>query len=164
MPNPWMLAVACVAVATLLDSGAAQSAAPSNWSATERSARELVFSDRHKEAIALLAPVVKAHPGFADGHAWIGTAYESMGRAQATTNPGAALGALETAARHFRQAFDLGGGTTPDITVRALIDLLALLRRSDEDARSSAPRPRGSGPCQSPTGTRCARRWKTVST
>lgn len=126
------LAAASLLIATVAGTTAAQSAGPADWPATERTVRDLVYGDRHADAIALLVPVAKAHPRFADAQAWLGTAYESMGRAQAASNPMAALTTLDTAVGHFQRALDLGGGTMPEVTVPALVDLLALLRKDTE--------------------------------
>lgn len=132
MPRLPTVAAACALVVTTALPAAAQSAPPADWPATERKVRDLVYADRHKEAIALVEPVVNAHPRFADAHVWLGTAYESMGRAQAAGNPMAALTTLDTAVGHFQRAFDLGGGAMPELTVPALVDLLTLLRKDKE--------------------------------
>jgi hypothetical protein len=131
-------AVAIALFVSLASIAAAQTTAPSDWAATERKAKNLLFDNRNKEAIALLEPVVSKFPKFADGHVWLGSAYESLGRDQARSDAVGALKVLDTALLHFRQGFELGGGATPELSIRALVDLLGLLRQEDERRKTIA--------------------------
>ena len=70
-----------------------QTSVPPDRTATLSKAKQLTFDSRNKDAIALLEPVVNAYPKFADGHVWLGIAYEAMGREQAAG--GDRVGALK---------------------------------------------------------------------
>lgn len=110
----------------------AQTSAPPDWTATVSKAKQLTVDGRHKDVIAVLTPVVHAYPKFADGHVWLGIAYEAMGREQAAAGDRAgALKVLDTAVLHMNHGFELGGGENPEITIRGLVDLLGLLGRAE---------------------------------
>lgn len=64
-----------------------------------------------------------AHPRFAEGHARLGGAHESVARAVAQKDRALAGRHFELAATHLRHAFEMGGGEYPDATIRGLIDL-----------------------------------------
>lgn len=116
----------------------AQTGAPPDWAATVSKAKQFIFDGRHKDAIALLEPVVDTYPRFADGHLWIGIVYESMGREQVRSDKMAALKALDTAAMHYQHGFELGGGGDPEHIVRGLVDLLGLLGRGEDRRKTIA--------------------------
>jgi len=69
---------------------------PSDWMATLSKAKQFTFDSRHKDAIALLEPVVNAYPQFDDAHGWLGIAYEAMGRELAAGGDTHRAGAART--------------------------------------------------------------------
>jgi hypothetical protein len=85
--------------------------------------RELTLVGEDLKAIAIVEPIVAAHPRFAEGHARLGGAHEGAARALARTDRALAAKHFELAATHLRHAFELGGGEYPDATIRGLIDL-----------------------------------------
>jgi hypothetical protein len=93
---------------------------------------------KHRERIAILEGWVKRFPEFADARLRLAGAYESLGRdlISSPTRPDAVGGLtyFDRAIAEFRRGLDLGGGTMPDVAIRALVDLLTLLRRSEERA------------------------------
>ncbi|HJR58628.1 MAG TPA: hypothetical protein VJ813_04500 [Vicinamibacterales bacterium] len=126
-----ILLASLVALATLSSPAQAQnrgnttggSAAPADWSRTKDQIRELTFAGDDAKVIATVEPIVAKYPRFADGHARLGGAHESLARALVRTDRARATRHFEIAAKHLRQAFELGGGEYPDATIRALIDL-----------------------------------------
>jgi hypothetical protein len=100
---------------------------PPGWSDTLGKTLDLTIAGRHSEVVAIYEQWVARYPNFADAHGMLGGAYESLGRDALTSGASdAALTALkyfETAATHFRRAFDLGGGETPSIAIRSLVDI-----------------------------------------
>ena len=132
----------CISVLAGLEPGqsaaARPSATPAEWEAVAKRNMELGLEGRHRERIAILEGWVKRFPDFADAHMHLGGAYESLGRDLVTATDksdfSAALAYFERAIAQFRRTLDLGGGTMPDITIRALVDLLKLLSRPDAHA------------------------------
>lgn len=119
-------------------SAAAQAPPPAGWAAAVERDTALGMDGKHRERITILEGWVKRVPDFADARLRLGGAYESLGRDLIShpTKPDAAGGLtyFDRAITEFRRGLDLGGGTMPDVTIRALVDLLSLLRRSDERA------------------------------
>jgi tetratricopeptide (TPR) repeat protein len=111
---------------------------PAGWDAVVERDTTLGLDGKHRERITILEGWVKRFPDFADAHMRLGGAYESVGReliSSATKpDPAGGLAYFDRAIASFRRNLDLGGGTMPDVTIRALADLLSLLRRSDERA------------------------------
>jgi len=117
----------------------AQTGGPPDWTATMSKAKQFTLDGRHKDAIAVLEPVVNAYPKFADAHVWLGIAYEAMGREQAADGDRVgALKALDTAVLHMNHGFELGGGENPEIAIRGLVDLLGLLGRTEARKKTIA--------------------------
>jgi len=96
---------------------------PPDWERTKARMRELTLVGEDLKAIAIVEPIVAAHPRFAEGHARLGGAHEGAARALARTDRALAAKHFELAATHLRRAFELGGGEYPDTTIRGLIDL-----------------------------------------
>jgi hypothetical protein len=119
-------------------SAAAQAPPPAGWDAVVERDTALGMDGKHRERITILEGWVKRVPDFADARLRLGGAYESLGRDLLShpTKPDAVdgLAYFDRAIAEFRRGLDLGGGTMPDVTIRALVDLLSLLRRSDERA------------------------------
>jgi len=109
-----------------------QTSVPPDWTTTQKKALQLTLDGRYKDAIAMVEPVVKVYPQFADGHMWLGMAYEEMGRQHALSGDRmGALKALDTAVLHMNQGFELGGSQDPEVIIRGLVDLLGFLGRTD---------------------------------
>jgi hypothetical protein len=96
---------------------------PPDWPRTKDQIRELTFAGEDAQVVAIMEKIVAAHPGFAEGHARLGGAHESVARAVARKDRALAARHFETAALHLRHAFERGGGEYPDATIRGLIDL-----------------------------------------
>jgi hypothetical protein len=100
---------------------------PPGWSDTLGKTLDLTIAGKHGEVVAIYEQWVAKYPNFADAHVMLGGAYESLGRDALTTRASdAAMTALkyfEMAATHLRRAFDLGGGETPSIAIRSLVDI-----------------------------------------
>lgn len=137
-----ILALVCVSV--LLgaqpsqSSAAAQAPPPAGWDAVVARDMALGLDGKHHERITILEGWVRRFPDFADARLRLGGAYESLGRdlISSPTKPDAVRGLtyFDRAIAEFRRGLDLGGGSMPDIAIRALVDLLTLLRRSEERA------------------------------
>lgn len=117
---------------------AARPVPPAGWDTVVERDTALGMDGKHTERIAILEGWVKRFPDFADAHLRLGGAYESLGREliSSPTKPDTAGGLrqFDRALAQFRRGLDLGGGTTRDITIRAMVDLLVLLRRPDDRA------------------------------
>ena len=96
---------------------------PPDWEKTKAQIRELTFAGESQKVIAIVEPIVAARPRFAEGHARLGGAHESVARAVARKDPELALKHFDLAVTHLRHAFELGGGEYPESTIRGLIDL-----------------------------------------
>jgi tetratricopeptide (TPR) repeat protein len=100
---------------------------PPGWSDTLGKTLDLTIAGKHGDVVAIYEQWVAKYPNFADAHGMLGGAYESLGMDALTSRASdAALTALkyfETAATHLRRAFDLGGGETPSIAIRSLVDI-----------------------------------------
>ena len=127
-----------VSLQASLSSAAAQAPPPASWDAVVERDMALVLDGKHRERITILEGWVTRFPVFADARLRLGGAYESLGRDLISnpTKPDAVggLAYFDRAIAEFRRGLDLGGGTMPDVTIRALVDLLNLLRRSGERA------------------------------
>ncbi len=110
-------------VAAQAPSARGQGTALPDWERTKAQIRELTFAGQDAKVIAIAEKIVAAHPGFAEGHARLGGAHESVARAVAQKDRALAGRHFEMAATHLRHAFALGGGEYPDATIRGLIDL-----------------------------------------
>lgn len=111
---------------------------PAGWGAVAERDTALGMDGKHRERITILEGWIKRFPGVADAHLRLGGACESLGRdlisSPARPDAAGALAYFDRAVAEFRRSLDLGGGTMPDVTIRALVDLLSLLRRADERA------------------------------
>lgn len=114
-----MLAVPAAAHAQ----GAAPAGPPPDWERTKAQIRELQFAGEDAKVVAIAEKIVAARPRFAEGHARLGGAHESVARTVAQKDRALASRHFEMAATHLRHAFELGGGEYPDATIRGLIDL-----------------------------------------
>jgi len=103
--------------------GAAPAGPPPGWERTKAQMRELQFAGEDAKVVVIAEQVVAAHPRFAEGHARLGGAHESVARAVAQKDRALAGRHFEMAATHLRHAFELGGGEYPDTTIRGLVDL-----------------------------------------
>ena len=101
----------------------ASTVAPPGWDATTARLMDLELDGKLEERVAILGPFVVKYPLFADGHARLGGAHETVAGALMRTDPTRARARFEIAATHLRRAFELGGGNYPDATIRGLIDL-----------------------------------------
>lgn len=134
-----------LAIVPILPAAAAQAAAqasPPGWTEAARSLSALLMDGKCPEAIALAEQWVAKHPTFAEAHLRLGSAHENIARGfcggGSRPAPGAArTKQFETAATHFRRAFELGGGESPWITIRVLVDAYAIgaLDRPDEQEK-----------------------------
>lgn len=107
------------------DSGSATAAAgpPPDWARTKEQMRELTFAGENAKVIAMAEKIVAAYPRFAEGHARLGGAHESLAFTLVRTDRATAIRHVELAEKHLRHAFELGGGEYPEATIRALIDI-----------------------------------------
>jgi hypothetical protein len=100
---------------------------PPGWSDTLAKTLDLTIAGKSREVLTIYEDWVARFPDFADAHLMLGSAFENLGmEALKNRGPDSGLTALkdfETAATHFRRAFDLGGGETPSIPIRALVDI-----------------------------------------
>lgn len=105
---------------------------PPGWSETLAKTFDLTLAGKSSEVVTIYEQWVARFPDFADAHLMLGGAYESLGlETLASRVPdagGKALKYFETAATHLRRGFDLGGGETPSITIRSLVDIYGPLR------------------------------------
>lgn len=105
---------------------------PPGWSETLGKTFDLTIAGKHSEVVAIYEQWVAKYPNFADAHGMLGAAYESLGREALTSRVSdaafTALKYFETAATHLRHAFDLGGGETPSIAIRSLVDIYGPFR------------------------------------
>lgn len=114
---------------------------PAGWPAAAKTMSTLLMDGKCPEAMALAEQWVAKHPNFAEAHLRLGSAHENIARGfcgGGRPAPGPArTKQFETAAMHFRRAFELGGGETPWITIRALVDLYGFgaLDRPDEQEK-----------------------------
>jgi tetratricopeptide (TPR) repeat protein len=117
-----------------------QAPEPAGWPAAAKTLSSLLMDQKCPEAIALAEQWVAKHPSFAEAHLRLGSGYENVARGfcggprETRANR---MKQFETAATHFRRAFELGGGETPWITIRVLVDLydLGALDRPDEQEK-----------------------------
>lgn len=107
------------------DKGSATAAAgpPPDWARTKEQMRELTFAGENAKVIAMAEKIVAAYPRFAEGHARLGGAHESLAFTLVRTDRATAIRHVELAEKHLRHAFELGGGEYPEATIRALIDI-----------------------------------------
>ena len=101
----------------------ASTVSPPGWDATAAQLMDLELAGKLEERVAIVEPFVVKYPLFAEGHARLGGAHETVARGLMRTDPTRARARFEIAATHLRRAFDLGGGRYPDTTIRGLIDL-----------------------------------------
>jgi hypothetical protein len=123
-----------------VQSAPAQTPAPADWTGARKTMVSLLGDQKCPEAIALGEQWVAKQPSSAEAHLWLGSAYENTARGFCG-RPRDPLAIrtkqLETAAMHMRRGFELGGGESPRITIRGLVDLYGLLAldRPDEQEK-----------------------------
>ena len=112
---------------------------PPGWSEAVQTMMDLTLDGKHQEVIALAGKWAAKYPTFVDAHLMLGGGYESLGRdllrvkKDATSAERVKL--YETAASHYRRAFELGG-ERPELTIRTLIDIygsIALNRPAEKE-------------------------------
>ncbi len=122
---------------------AGQQAAPPGWTEAAGNMRSLLGDGKCLEAIAIGEQWVAKHPSYAEAHLALGGAYDNVARGFCDKDASAKLtGAnrtkqFELAAVHLRRGFELGGGDSPWIAIRTLIDVYGLLglNRPDEEEK-----------------------------
>jgi tetratricopeptide (TPR) repeat protein len=110
---------------------------PNGWSDAVQTMMQLTIDGKHREVIALAEKWAAKYPTFVDAHLMLGGGYESLGRdlfrGKERASYADRVKLYETAAGHYRRAFELGG-ERPDATIRVLVDIYGLigLNRPDE--------------------------------
>lgn len=117
--------------------------APPGWTEAADSMMSLLRDGKCPEAIAIGEQWVAKHPSYAEAHLRLGAAYENVARGFCNKDAGAKVAVadrtrqFELAAAHLRRGFELGGGESPWIAIRSLIDIYGLLglNRPDEEEK-----------------------------
>lgn len=123
--------------------------APPGWTEAAGTMSSLLRDGKCPEAIAIGEQWVARHPAFADAHLRLGGALESVARgfcgSRAPETRANRAKQFETAAVHLRRGFELGGGESPWIAIRGLLDIYGLgaLDRPDEQRSVPSTRRRG---------------------
>jgi hypothetical protein len=113
---------------------------PAGWTEAHKTMLSLLGDGKCPEAIVIGEQWVAKHPSFAEAQLALGGAYDNVasgfcGRPR-ETGPNSTK-QFEKAAVHLRRGFELGGGESPWIAIRTLIDVYGLLglNRPDEQEK-----------------------------
>jgi hypothetical protein len=108
--------------------------APAGWRQAADTMSTLLRDGKCPEAIAIGEQWVAKHPAFADAHVMLGAAHENIARGFCANASGAPrpdraerTKQFETAATHLRHGFELGGGESPFVAIRALVDIYGFI-------------------------------------